>query len=387
MNVYHTALVIIITFSLSVMSILVYENDRLSRTVKMRFWEIYIVIILACWAEWMSIALNGAPVQTKILHILVKSADYILSPSVAVFFVRQIYPGSRTEKAMWIVMAVNAILSLSSGLTGGLFYVDADNYYHHGPAYFCYVIFYIIVFGLLIFSFYSYGKSFRRQNRISLTLILLGVLMGIGVQEVLSSELRVLYLILTLAAIMLYIHYTEFAQLKKDDILQIQQKMLETDTLTRLLSRYSYSVALNEYSSMPKLPEDLVTFSIDINGLKRVNDNQGHEAGDDLIIGASYCISTVLSPYGRCFRTGGDEFVAILRVPSGQIDAVCRQLREETDQWRGHLVDHLSLSIGTASVRQNPNEKIEGLIRLSDEQMYKDKSDYYKRTGLERRAH
>ena len=52
---------------------------------------------------------------------------------------------------------------------------------------------------------------------------------------------------------------------------------------------------------------------MDLNGLKEANDNIGHEAGDELIIGASKCMDNAFSGLGRTYRVGGDEFVALLR--------------------------------------------------------------------------
>ena len=45
--------------------------------------------------------------------------------------------------------------------------------------------------------------------------------------------------------------------------------------------------------------------TIDINGLKVVNDTLGHAAGDELICGAADCISKTFEKSGTCYRTGG----------------------------------------------------------------------------------
>ena len=50
----------------------------------------------------------------------------------------------------------------------------------------------------------------------------------------------------------------------------------------------------------------------DINNLKIINDTLGHEMGDKLITDASAMISRVFGKIGNIYRTGGDEFVAII---------------------------------------------------------------------------
>ena len=53
-------------------------------------------------------------------------------------------------------------------------------------------------------------------------------------------------------------------------------------------------------------------FSVDVNGLKKVNDTKGHTAGDELIKGAANCLTLAVGNNGKVYRTGGDEFMAVL---------------------------------------------------------------------------
>ena len=63
-----------------------------------------------------------------------------------------------------------------------------------------------------------------------------------------------------------------------------------TDELTNLSNRRCYERDLKENRDKART-DDLVLFSIDVNGLKQVNDTSGHEAGDELICGAAECIA------------------------------------------------------------------------------------------------
>ena len=57
-----------------------------------------------------------------------------------------------------------------------------------------------------------------------------------------------------------------------DDSLSSQKKLILTDAVTGLYSRYSYNEDLELYRKMDRLPDDLTVFSIDVNGLKTSND-------------------------------------------------------------------------------------------------------------------
>ena len=61
-----------------------------------------------------------------------------------------------------------------------------------------------------------------------------------------------------------------------------------------------------------------MAFSIDINGLKEMNDNRGHLARDDLTREVAAIIRDILGKSGECYRIGGDEFAAIIPGDSQQ---------------------------------------------------------------------
>lgn len=96
---------------------------------------------------------------------------------------------------------------------------------------------------------------------------------GIIMQEALGSEYRTSYLALTFKAALMYIHFTEFPQIRADDYIQKQQIEITTDTLTGLLNRYAYSMELKKYGEPESVPEDLGCLSY---RYQRVKENKRH---------------------------------------------------------------------------------------------------------------
>ncbi len=88
------------------------------------------------------------------------------------------------------------------------------------------------------------------------------------------------------------------------------RRMAHEDGLTLLENR----LAFNEYERELVYLEEghYIIVQYDINNLKKVNDHYGHIEGDRHIMGAANLIKTCFGEYGRIFRTGGDEFIAIL---------------------------------------------------------------------------
>ena len=83
-----------------------------------------------------------------------------------------------------------------------------------------------------------------------------------------------------------------------------------TDELTDLRNRRCYDEDIAAYGTR-EMEDDLVVFSLDVNGLKEMNDTKGHAAGDKLLVDAAKCLASVFEPIGKVYRTGGDEFMAI----------------------------------------------------------------------------
>ncbi|MBP5306361.1 MAG: diguanylate cyclase [Lachnospiraceae bacterium] len=158
-----------------------------------------------------------------------------------------------------------------------------------------------------------------------------------------------------------------------------------SDEMTGLNNRRAYEADLKEYLHKT-VPDDLVFISMDINELKIVNDNIGHEAGDEIILAASKCMKRCFGGIGKVYRIGGDEFVAIIRADEGSLDNIKDAFATSVGQWSGKLVDHLSVSCGYVTKKDIPTGSLHDMSLLADKRMYEDKASYYRRKGFDRRG-
>lgn len=166
---------------------------------------------------------------------------------------------------------------------------------------------------------------------------------------------------------------------------QILVKKTIIDELTGLYNRRAYEEDILEYSAAP-LGENFVYASIDVNGLKIVNDEIGHAAGDELIKGAADCMTKAFGSYGKVYRTGGDEFVSILFANKEQLVVIKEELESITGNWSGELVSSLALSVGYVAKSECEDETILDIAKLADKRMYQAKSAYYAKKGVDRRG-
>lgn len=382
---YYTSIMLLSWMALGVLSVLIRANDRLTKSDKRLLYLTYALIAVSALAEWCGVQLDGRMDMPKWALVLCKCLDYILTPMAGGALVVQTGMRNRWRNVLLGILAVNALVQIVCAFNGWMVVVDESHRYSHGPLYGLYMGVCLAIIGLIIVEFIVYGRSFRKQNRQSLYAIMLLVIVGIAMQEALPSAHRTSYIALTLGAALMFIHYSEFSQLAMDDHMSAQQLQIDTDALTGLYSGHAYSKALKELDAAGALPEDLAVFVVDINGLKDVNDALGHDAGDELIRGAAQLVEAALGGEGRCYRTGGDEFVALANMRRDEAEAALDRLRGEAARWQGKRVKALSLAAGCALAADNPDLLAEKLVREADMAMYASKAVYYQSSGRDRR--
>ena len=91
---------------------------------------------------------------------------------------------------------------------------------------------------------------------------------------------------------------------------EIKDKLAHVDGLTGLYNRLAFTEAEDKIRRADSGKSVLAQF--DVNFLKTINDNYGHQEGDRFIITAANLINDSFGRYGKCYRIGGDEFFVIL---------------------------------------------------------------------------
>lgn len=148
--------------------------------------------------------------------------------------------------------------------------------------------------------------------------------------------------------------------------------MSMTDGLTQVGSRNAMNVRIDRLlSGEDKLPETMGVVYADLNGLKTVNDAEGHDAGDKLLSKAASLLKIAFGDY-EIYRAGGDEFVILCpgvteEVPERQVKQL-RTLMESTPD--------VSFAVGIAF--EKGKYDVCKAMQAADESMFRDKQDYYR---------
>ena len=149
--------------------------------------------------------------------------------------------------------------------------------------------------------------------------------------------------------------------------------LANTDYLTGCKSRNAFEVDLGNLQSARRQGQALLV-SIDLNGLKKVNDTAGHAGGDELIRRAADLLRRALLPGMVLYRVGGDEFAILAETPGEDAEQRLRAgLRTVLDA-RGSGV---SLSMGAARFDPARDKDLLDTYRRADLEMYGQKRRFY----------
>jgi diguanylate cyclase (GGDEF)-like protein len=149
-------------------------------------------------------------------------------------------------------------------------------------------------------------------------------------------------------------------------VLRKLEKQVAFDELTRVTRRAPGMAALEREIARANRIADmrLVVAFIDVDGLKRVNDTQGHAGGDRLLRAVASALQDRLRRQDLVFRYGGDEFVCVL--PGADLSSaerVLERIRKEVAATRGE-----SFSVGLTELR--PGDDAATLVQRADEALY-----------------
>nr|MBQ8253239.1 sensor domain-containing diguanylate cyclase [Lachnospiraceae bacterium] len=153
--------------------------------------------------------------------------------------------------------------------------------------------------------------------------------------------------------------------LEKQRMIQQMEKLSYEDSLSGVQNRH----ALNDYIDYHKNLRSVGILYCDVLGLKKVNDTQGHQAGDDLIIRASESLKKNFRKKD-IYRVGGDEFLVICKDISEQI------FEAKVEQLRNDMVDYRAMMSLGAVWRETVTD-VDAAIAQADGLMYEEKRAYY----------
>lgn len=148
------------------------------------------------------------------------------------------------------------------------------------------------------------------------------------------------------------------------------------DPLTGILNRRGFEAKLQfRYDNLQNNDKGFYFFSLDMDGLKYINDHFGHATGDEALASFAGVLRKTVGADGDCARVGGDEFSVCLPITEMEkAEEFCKLLREKIDEWneKNKKSYVLSVSIGYAVCSKHQN--LATSLETADHNMYIDKA-------------
>ena len=154
-------------------------------------------------------------------------------------------------------------------------------------------------------------------------------------------------------------------------LLMSRLKVLSSiDMLTGVMNRNEMNNFVDRLASGEQAGKSVGVIFADLNGLKTVNDEKGHNAGDEILKNAARALQDVF-PSSEIFRAGGDEFtIIILGAEDSDIETYIEKIKIAAEK-RGRV----SLALGGCSEKESRD--IRSALHRADELMYADKKQFY----------
>jgi diguanylate cyclase (GGDEF)-like protein len=161
--------------------------------------------------------------------------------------------------------------------------------------------------------------------------------------------------------------------IRRRDLYQKLEYISLYDQLTGVGNRH----AMDRYMEEIEKNNSIGVVSCDVMGLKKVNDTQGHQAGDDLLIRTCNCLREAF-PDESLFRMGGDEFLVMSSGKSREeLLEKAENLKKIMKKWQ------VVMAVGCAWYPDS-KEPINKILAEADEIMYEDKREYYAKEKIRR---
>ena len=287
----------------------------------------------------------------------------------------------RANKLILLLMELSVVLN---GVGKYYFEISPQGEYLHGPLFLmlhiasCYFVFCASV------SLFANSRLLNISQRVSGFLFVALYFAAIVLQTFIVPDVL---LIMPTATLMVMItvfslESPDFAKLQNtlEELTETKKKLEETsdkyyrlaymDIMTGLKNRAAYSVRIKELKNGEN-KDSVIALIADLNNLKYLNDNFGHQAGDKALMKVAEQLKNNFTDGCECYRIGGDEFAVLAYGISEE------EFLEKYHRFQNAVMEeskHSEYPFSVAVGYQNTDAvTLSQALKMADEKMYQDK--------------
>ena len=240
---------------------------------------------------------------------------------------------------------------------------------------------------IIVVSTYIYEKKnkeetgFKESSRIIFLVMAIMTLLSLVLYSITGININVISVVVVFYILILAFDKVEEIrkQSLKNNEVEIYRQLAFVDEMTGLYNRTAleYDLRLYNQKKIERLvgPDPFMNLAIiivDLNDLKRCNDEYGHDKGDIYIKSVAKVINSIFSDNDKCYRMGGDEFCIIIK------EAVSIKINRKINElkYQVGLLNHddspfvYKLAAGYAQYDDEIDRLIEDVVKRADENMY-----------------
>ena len=318
------------------------------------FWLTLISVVLLIAADSLEDWASLDP-DRRFWRLLFSVVGYAVRPTAALSIALIIYPLPPHARLIWLPNVLNALIYCTAFFSPLAFSFTETYNFNRGPL--GYTAF-VVSFFYIALAVWATCRRFKDRDHGQERFVLYvcaGACVASVAVDVASYGAHVNTAIMV-SSVFLYMFLRAYD--------------MNRDPLTKLLTRQAFYEDCARYASSIS-----AVGSVDMNGLKTLNDTQGHEKGDEALKAIGSALDTLSSRNLLVYRIGGDEFALLfLRQEEPAVRDALERLKTLTEE-AGYTV-----SAGYA-MRHEGKETVKELLRLSDEQMYEEKAAFYRKNA------
>lgn len=344
-------------FTILVFAIKLWPRKRFRNTETRYFWLTVSSTLILVVEDIIEVICASDP-SLRFCRIFVSIIGYTMRSVAALSLLLVVLPQKKRRFICWIPALITLLTSSTAFFSDIAFGYDSNYDFYRGPlgyVAFAVPIFYAVMILVIFF------KDFSERSSIEILIVPASVMFCLS-----SSFLDALFGGVRLNEALIICGVIFYLILYSNDI--------RRDPLTNLLNRQAFNDDCINYNKSIE-----AAASMDMNGLKEINDTLGHEGGDKALKKIGECMSKACDEKTLVYRVGGDEFVILfLHSDEKIISDVIKKVAED--------VTRAGYSISKGYALRGREDSIDDIIRESDRFMYQDKDRYYRAKGMEHRV-
>ncbi|MBP3593611.1 MAG: GGDEF domain-containing protein [Lachnospiraceae bacterium] len=328
-------------------------NTVFDKEITRRFAVSILLLVIVTVAENIEYAMS-LRAEPSMVRVWMSIIGYIVRPLIIYTLILILKYRSRKERTILAIPAIiNGVVACTALFSDISFSYDEANEFVRGPLGFtphiCSGIYLLLI---LILS----AQFFKERNYMEAGIIF-AIVVTCGVATGLESVWHHQGLLRAASSLSITFFYLYFCA-----------QSFKRDALTKVLNRHCF------YRDAEKYKDKMIAvLSVDLNNLKRINDSEGHAAGDVAIFTTAECIRKNLLKGCFLYRTGGDEFMVLCPKHAASMEQLQTMMEKVYAEMKQ---TPYRCAIGMAEYRQG--ESFNSLCARADEAMYQKKTELKK---------